>query len=75
MACLVASIWSSIARTMKAWWDVKRPARARESTGIFPRIEPSASSASRSGSRSPATRASSMARADLPVMSETTTDT
>ena len=53
-------------RTSRAWWSPNRPRSAWRSSGIFLRSLPLASSASTSGSRSPATRARSIARPDTP---------
>lgn len=67
-----ASIWSRCSRAMNAWWALKRPVRASTSSGILERRVPLARPARTSGSRSPLTRASSIARDETPVRSETT---
>ena len=51
---------------------MKRPTRASRSSGILRRRVPLASSASASGSRSPATSARSIATEETPIICEAT---
>ena len=62
-------MWSSCMRARVAWWASKRPTSASRGSPILGRIRVSAMSASTSGSRSPAMRASTMRRQDTPWMS------
>jgi hypothetical protein len=54
------------------WWAVNRPARASRRSLVLVRRTPRASPASTTGSRSPATSASSIDRPDTPKVSEAT---
>jgi hypothetical protein len=65
-----APIWF----TMRAWWGPKRPTKASWSRAILLRRRPVASSGRSSGSRTPATRAASIARPQTPRMSLATHD-
>src|SRR3954464_7518475 len=66
------STWRKIAPIHSRWWASKCPASASRRAGIFLRIWRRASSASTSGSVSPATSAWSMSRPGLPRMSAAT---
>src|SRR6266542_3583399 len=69
------SRWSMRARckaTRWPWWAVNRPARASRRSLVLVRRTPRASPASTTGSRSPATSASSIDRPDTPKVSEAT---
>src|SRR5215218_1743050 len=64
--------WSRASPTSNAWWSPKRPRSAWRSWGSFLRSLPLASSARALGSRSPATRAASIARPETPRTSVAT---
>ena len=72
MSALCASIRSRNSRVMNRWWSPNRPVNASVNAGIFGRILGCTSSAIAAGSCSPSINASSIARADTPVMLETT---
>ncbi len=68
-----ASMWPSSWAAMIPWWATsKRLASASRSCGIFDRMRAFASSASCSGSVTPASSASSIARADFEYVCEAT---
>jgi hypothetical protein len=64
--------WARASPTSNAWWSPKRPRSAWRSWGSFLRSLPLASSARTWGSRSPATRAASIARPETPRTSVAT---
>lgn len=74
MAAVCPSIRSRCIRVKNAWCSLNRPVSASVSTGIFDRIRRCARSANTTGSRSPSTRACSIARLETPVMSEATAE-
>src|SRR6266536_1294656 len=74
MVASAASMRASISPTSSPWWGPKRPTRASWSWGSLARRRPLASSARSWGSRTPATRACSIARPETPRMSLATHD-
>jgi len=71
MSALCASIRSRNSRVMNRWCSPNRPVNASVNAGIFGRILGCTSSAIAAGSCSPSINASSIARADTPVMLDT----